>query len=158
VKKARCFLLLELVIALMLVMMCCLPFVRIPSAVEREEMLFIQRLEMQHLADRTFAAVKERIYTNEISWAQLSDAKRQLLIDDVVSIPVKELAEQRYTRKCYVHSIGKKMQDNQECRLATVRVVFSRIPKASRFFSDKKNRRTIWFEYKLLIKQEKIKV
>lgn len=157
---SRSFLLLELIIGLMLVTICILPFVRIPSAVEREEMLFIQRLEIQHLGERTCASVKERIYAKEISWEQICHPreKRCLLVDDVVSIPVKELAKQRYSRKCYLHSIGKMGQEHQESRLVTVRVVFQRIPDKLRFFSNKKHRKKIWYEYQFLVKQEKMKV
>jgi hypothetical protein len=157
---SRSFLLLELIIALLLITLCVLPFVSIPSGVQREEMLFLQRLELQRLSDRTCASIKERIYTKEITWEQLSHpkGKRLLLIDDVVSLPLKELAKQRYSRKCYIYSDVKKGQDNLESRLVRLRVSFKRIPAKALFFSNKKNRKMIWYDYQFLVKQEKVKV
>lgn len=158
---SRSFLLLELIIALLLITLCVLPFVSIPTNVQKEEMLFLQRLELQRLGEGTYAAIKERIYTKEIPWEQLSRTKdkRLFLIDDVVSLPVKELAKHRYSRKCYVlRSDEKKGQDNLESRLVTLRVSFRRIPEKARFFSNKKNRKLIWYDYQFLVKQEKVKV
>jgi hypothetical protein len=40
----------------------------------------------------------------------------------------------------------------------TVRVVFQRIPDKLLFFSNKKHRKKIWYEYQFLVKQEKMKV
>jgi hypothetical protein len=158
-KKYRAFLLLEMIMALSLLTMCIMPFVWIPSGVVSEEMLFIQRLEMHHFSDRTCALIKERIYTKEISWEQLCHPreKRLLLIEDAVSLPIKELAKHRYARKCYLYSVGKTGPNSEECRLVTVEVVFRRIPNKLKFFSNRKSQ-SMKFAYQFLIKQEKVKV
>jgi len=161
VKKigSHSYILLELIIGLLLVTLCVLPFVRIPSGVVREEMLFIQRLEMQHMSDRALALIKERIYTKEISWEQLCHPreKKTLVIEDVISLPVKELAKQRYSRKCYLYSVGKKGQNNEEYRLVTVIVAFKKIPSKLGFFSNKK-KKVMWFTSQFFIKLEKDKI
>jgi hypothetical protein len=156
-KKMRSFLLLELIIGLLLLTLCLLPFIRIPSAAMREELLIIQRLEMQHMADRVVAWVKERIYTQQISWEQIAHTKQKPYVfgEDTVFLPVKELAKQRYMQKCVLYSTLKKGQNNEEYRLVTVTVQFTRIPRALTFFSQKK--KSMRFSYQILVKQEKAK-
>lgn len=149
-KKIRAFLLLELIIGLLLLTLCLLPFVRIPSAAMREELLVIQRLEMQHMADRIAAWVKERIYSQEITWEQIAHTKQKPYVfgESTVFLPVKELAKQRYTQKCFLYSTLKKGQNNEEYRLVTVNVQFAGV-------SQKK--KSMRFSYQILVKQEKPK-
>src|SRR5690554_2946580 len=120
-----------------------MPFVNIPSRVQKEEMLFLQRLELQRLGDRTSALIKARIYTKDISWEQLSHSTDEivLLIDDVGSLTLKELSEHRFLRKCYVlRSEEKKGHGNLEVRLVTVRVSFQRaLDSKLLLFSNKKH-------------------
>jgi hypothetical protein len=160
VKKiaSQSYLLLELIIALTLVMLCVLPYLRIPSGVVRQELLFIQRLELQHVSDRTCALVKERIYTGEISWEQICHPKEKkvLIIDDIVSLPIKELAKQRYSRRCYLYSCGKKGPNNEEYRLVTVKVLFKRIPAQLSFFANP-SKKSLRFPYQFFLTQEKQK-
>jgi len=95
VKKigAHSYLLLELLVALTLVTLCILPFIRIPSRVVNEELLSIQRLQLQHMSDRTAALIKERIYKHEISWEQILNlGEKVLILEDEVVLPIKELA------------------------------------------------------------------
>ena|GEM_PF-6812869 len=157
VKKigSHSYLLLELIIALTLVVLCVLPYLRIPSGVVREELLFIQRLALQHVSDRTCALVKERIYTKELSWEQICHPKEKkvLVMEDVVSLPVKELAQQRYSRRCYLYSTGKKGPNNEEYRLVTIKIVFKRIPGKLSFFSNQ-SKKPLRFAYQFFITQE----
>lgn len=156
-KKYRAFLLLELMIALFLVLLCILPFVDIPTKIATEELLFMQRLEMQHISDRTCALIKERIFTKEISWEQLSHSQKILLIEDVVSIPVKGLEKHRYSRKCRLSSEAKKGVNNEEYRLVTLSITFKKISGALNFFSNSK-KKMMQFTYQFVAKQEKVTI
>ncbi len=152
---SQSYLLLELIIGLTLVVLCVLPYLRIPSGVVSEDFLFLQRLALQHVSDQTCAHVKERIYTKELSWEQICHPKEKkiLIVEDVVSLPIKELAQQRYSRRCYLYSTGKKGPNNEEYRLVTVKIIFKRNPGKLSFFSNQ-SKKPLRFAYQFFIAQE----
>ena len=118
------YLLLELMIALTLVMLCVLPFVNIPTKAMHKELHAIKRLELQHIADATFALIKEQIYTQKISWEQicLPKEKKALILDDLVSFSPQGLKNQQVARKCYLYSKKKIDRENRENCLVTIEV------------------------------------
>jgi hypothetical protein len=146
------YLLLELLIALTLVTLCLLPFIGIPSKAVKEELLSMQRLQLQHMSDRTYAGIKERMYQQDISWDQLvhAEEKKMILIEDQITLPIKELAAQRFGRKCYLSSRYKQSSNDEAYCLVTIKVVFRKIPNA--FFAFKKKKK-MTFIYKIIAKQ-----
>ncbi len=157
-KVIHAYLLLELLIALTLVTTFLVPFLSLPFLTIKEELLSLQRMQLQHIGDRSFALVKEHIYKKEISWEQLTSPrnKKFLAIHDRVFIPVKEVADQSFERKCYVYSSGKKDQNNKEHRIITVEVFLKKI--ANRSFFTAKKQKTLKFRYKIYLAPEDAKI
>jgi hypothetical protein len=149
------YLLLELLIALALVSLAILPFMNIPSRAMREELFTIQRLELQHVSDNTFALVKEQILSRHITAEQLAapKEKKALVINDVVSLPVKELSQYRFTRKCYLYSISKKEINGEEHRLLTIEVFLKILPGKRASFYSMKKKKTLFYKYKLYLSE-----
>jgi hypothetical protein len=154
-KIAYSYLLLELLIALALVSLAILPFMSIPSRVMREELFAMQRLELQHVSDNTFALVKERILTREITAVQIAATKEKkaLVIDDFVTLPVQELSQQRFARKCYLYSTSKKGANEEEHRLLTVEVFLKILPGKRASFYSMKKKKNLFYKYKLYLSE-----
>ena len=69
--KKRTFLLLEILIAFVLVAICLIPLVKQPLKLYRSEMKYLERMELERLADWTFTEIKELLLKNEIPWEKL---------------------------------------------------------------------------------------
>jgi hypothetical protein len=151
--SSRSFLLLEMLIALTLVMLCIMPFINVPFRIVQDELLAIERIELQHISDNAFAHIKQLIYLKDIPWQQICQAKESkvLVLEEKVVLPFKELAEKKIQMNCFLYSSGKKSDNEQEHRLVTVEVYFEK-PKAKFLFFPNKKKKKIKFTYQLLIK------
>lgn len=69
--KKRAFLLLEILIAFSLVALCIVPLVTQPLKLYKEEIAYLEKMEMERLADWTFTEVKEILLKNEIPWKKI---------------------------------------------------------------------------------------
>lgn len=69
--KKKPFLLLEVLIALSLVLICAIPLVKQPLKLFRDEMVHLQKMELERLADWTFTEIKEILLKNEIPWKKI---------------------------------------------------------------------------------------
>jgi hypothetical protein len=67
----------EIMIAIALVALCALPFSFSPLKALKKEFELIERLELERIADLSFAEIKERLLKNEISWDELAGSKKQ---------------------------------------------------------------------------------
>jgi hypothetical protein len=75
--QKRSFVLLEIIIAFSLVGLCIVPLVRQPLKLYQNEMQFLEKMELERLADWTFTEIKERLLKNEIPWGELPRGKKQ---------------------------------------------------------------------------------
>ena len=140
----RPYLLLELLVALTLVTLCILPFVNIPSRVMREEVLMLQRIDLQRLGDISFGLIQEKLYTNEIPWEQVCAPRTEkaLVLKDIISLSSQEGGTHRFERKCHIYSVGKKGNNQTEHRLTTVVVSFRKVSSPRFVFFRKKTKKS----------------
>jgi hypothetical protein len=69
--KKKPFVLLEVLIAFNLVLICAVPLVKQPLKLFKDEMVHLQEMEQQRLADWTFTEIKEMLLKNEIPWEKI---------------------------------------------------------------------------------------
>lgn len=67
----RPFLLLEVLIALFIVSLCLAPLIQRPIQAYLQEKALLIDIEVERLADWTFAEVKEKCIKNEIPWSKI---------------------------------------------------------------------------------------
>jgi hypothetical protein len=75
--KKRNFLLIEILIAFVLVMICIVPLVKQPLKLYKDEMAYLEKMELERLADWTFIEVKELLLKNEIPWEKIPPKKME---------------------------------------------------------------------------------
>jgi hypothetical protein len=132
---------LELMIAIALVGTCALPLARFPMQAVQEAFKSAYRMQAQRLADLAFAEVKEKLYCKEISWKEIIKPRnnKALVLDDVAEVSFEPLGKRKFSRKVSLHSIGKKGQNAEEWRLATLRVKITPQEKGMKLFRSKKS-------------------
>lgn len=141
-KTKRPYLLLELLIAFTIVSGCILPLVSNPLRFFRSEIRSLQRMELERLAEVSFASIKTSLYKNEIPWQDLVDDKYEEspYIKDRVCIPLGTKIKRDYERiitfKVKKHEEGRDLED---CLLLNTRVKFIPLSntKAELKFSQK---------------------
>jgi hypothetical protein len=126
-------------IALFLLGLCVLPLARLPMQAVQEEYKSAYRMQTQRLADLAFAQIKEKLYTNEISWKELSKPKNdpQIILNDTHSACFEPLIL-KFNRSATLHSVGKKTKNGEEWRLVTCRIKISLPNKGYKLFRTKK--------------------
>ncbi len=154
----RSYLLLELLLALTLVTLCILPFVNIPSQIMREEILMMQRIDLQRISDLSFGLVQEHLYTNQIPWEIVCSPQDQkaIVLKNIISLPSLEGGIHRFERTCQLYSIGKKGGAQTEHRLVTVLVSLKKIGSHS-LFSGRKRKKTVKFLYQISVSKSPAK-
>lgn len=89
--KKRTFLLLEILIAFVLVSLCIVPLVKQPLKLYREEILALEKMERERMADWAFTEIREKLLTHEILWAKIpakgEKTERFLMRSETLSIP-----------------------------------------------------------------------
>ena len=149
---------LELLIGIFLFGVCASPLIRLPLKALREETKNAYRMQMHRYADIAFSEVKEKLYRQEISWKEISSPANnpKVLPEEKIIIDLsKELGKRTFDRKVTLHSVGKKGQNGEEYRLATVKVTFKPQEKKSDLFRVKKGSKisSRTFIYKVFIKK-----
>lgn len=71
----RHYLLLEVMIAFAIVAMCVLPLIAPHVFILKEQKSFVQKVELDHLVNLIYADIIERLYRNDISWAEVTSEK-----------------------------------------------------------------------------------
>jgi hypothetical protein len=113
---------------------------------------------MHRYADIAFSEVKEKLYCQEITWKEISSPANnpKVLPQKEITIDLnKELGKRTFNRKVTLHSVGKKGQNGEEYRLATVKVTFKPKEKKSDLFRVRKGSKisSRSFVYKVFIKK-----
>ncbi|OGN63741.1 MAG: hypothetical protein A3E80_01625 [Chlamydiae bacterium RIFCSPHIGHO2_12_FULL_49_9] len=108
--KKRPFVLLEVLLALFLVMIAIIPLVRQPFMLYRSEILLLEEMERERLADWTFSEIREQFLKGQIPWKKLP-AKGE--ISSPFSLPkgsihLPGLASKEVERSFTLRCIGEK--------------------------------------------------
>jgi hypothetical protein len=69
--KKKSFILFEVLIAFVIVLLCAVPLVKQPLKLYRSELIFLEQMERERLADWTFTEIKEKLLKNEIPWEKI---------------------------------------------------------------------------------------
>lgn len=75
--KKRNFLLLEILIAFSIVTLCIVPLVRHPFQMIKYELVQLEQMEKERLADWAFSEVKEMLLKNEIPWKKIPNKNEE---------------------------------------------------------------------------------
>jgi hypothetical protein len=129
-------------IALFLVGICALPLAQLPMRAMQQEYKSAYRMQAQRLADLAFAAVKEQLYRNEISWKEIVRDKNDpaiVLDKNTVEISFDDKSTFKFTRLGTLYSVGKKTSSGEEWRLVTFRVKMTPVQKGFKLFRSRKN-------------------
>ena len=109
--KKKPYLLLELLIALFLVACLALPLIRNPSRMLQNELSDLERMELERISEVSFARIKEKLYTNEITWEQIEKGSaHQSFEESQELIALGELRPHRFVKKNYLWIKQKKRE------------------------------------------------
>ncbi len=145
---------LELLIALVLIATCALPLAQLPIKAAQEEFNCTYRMHAERLADLAFAKVKEKLYRQEISWEEICSPKGSgaQVFEDTVEIDIASRNKKKFIRRSILSSTGKKLQNGEELRLATVKIQIISSDKKFKPFRTKKGVKTTRnFTYQVLL-------
>ncbi|MBS0652291.1 MAG: hypothetical protein JSR39_02050 [Verrucomicrobia bacterium] len=140
-KKKQTFLLLELLIALSLFTLCVLPLIQIPFNALSSEIKSCQRMQLQRLADLTFAEIEAQLFQNQISWDDLSCKRREKtqVVKDVQAVQLKGIGKRDFERTCSIWTSRLKQGKNQDQhRLLTIELEYRSL-NDPHFFLTKKS-------------------
>lgn len=150
---------LELMIALFLVGLCALPLAQFPTRAAKEEYNSAYRMQAQRLADLAFAEVKEKLYRQEISWKTISSAQsaKSIIPIDAMDVSIDPPYKKKFSRQATIYSVGKKTQNAEQWRLATIRIKITPQQKGIKLFRSKKSTAASRvFTYQVLINKAPI--
>ena len=148
------FLLLELLIALFLTGMAVLPLAQLPMQATQEQIKSLYRTQSQQLADAGFAKLKEILYKNEISWAEIEKSSKEhiLIYEDNTTISLPPLNPKKCKRQATLKCVSKKVKGTQQWWLMVARIEISPLEKKSLLFKrDKKKKNAKAFAYYLIL-------
>lgn len=141
-KKKQNFLLLELLIALSLFCLCVLPLAQMPFNALSTEIKSCQRMQLQRLADVSFAEIEAQLFQNTIPWKELTCTRddKARLIEDILTVDLKGVGKREFERTCSIWTSRRKEGKNKEqYRLVTIQLEFKSLHD-SHFFLKKKER------------------
>jgi hypothetical protein len=125
--KRKPYLLLELLIAFTLVALCALPLVHDPLHSLRSEIQIFEKVELERLAEVSFADLKAELYRNEIPWEAFDTSKYKLHKQDSVRIQLKGVCERTYLRSYYLSTkYHKKAADQEDHRIVNIKIAFTK--------------------------------
>lgn len=147
--RRKTYLLLELLIAFTLLSLSALPLVRNPMHAAKEEIAAFERMELERLAELSYAAILEKLYCNEIPWKTFDPRKIPLTptYQEKLILTLPDFFKKNYDKKIFLWTRGeKKGPENEKVRLIGIKIVFAPVGKA------KKSERA--FNYRALIEQK----
>jgi hypothetical protein len=156
-KKKQSFLLLELLIALSLFCLCVLPLAQLPFNALRAEIKSCQRMQLQRLADLTFADIEAQLFQHAISWKELSVTKKEKteLLKDKLTVHLKGIGDREFARSCSIWTSRHKEGKNREqYRLVTIELQLKALTDSHFFFKKKKNSDTTTFRHQVFVLQQ----
>lgn len=128
--KKRPFLLLEVLIALLLIELFTVFFLKQPILAYRKELANLEELERQRIADWSFSEVKEKLFKNEIPWESLpqkrGDKKGPFPLEPPCYIDIPSFLKKKVERSFSLHYQRQKTGRHGETyRLLEVKIFFS---------------------------------
>lgn len=122
-RKKRPYLLLELLIAFALLTACLLPLTQNPLTMVGKEREMLQELELTREADLLFADVKQRLYTNKISYENLTRSEETLKL---FKLELGKNYTKEFNREIRFRASAKpkKGKAGEDIRLVKVHIVF----------------------------------
>ncbi len=147
--KKRSFFLIEVLIALFFISICLIPFVKQPISLFRQEMQNIEELELELLANHSFAAIQQQLYANIIPWQKIPLKKETYLILPLPqeSIQISEKTTKTVTRCAYLKTENEKIsrQERLPYRLIKVNIELN-------YYQNGK-KKTKQYPYRVLVKK-----
>lgn len=71
IKKKNSYLLLETIIALFLITICLLPIAQNPIFFLKSQIISLEKMDLERIADLSFSEIKEKLYKNEIPFDEI---------------------------------------------------------------------------------------
>ena len=126
--KKRSFFLIEVLIALFFISICLIPFVEQPISLFRQEIQKIEELELELLANQSFATIAQQLYANSIPWEKIPIKGEKYLVVPLSkeNLQIKK-TNKIVTRQAYVKTESEKIskQERLPYRLITVNIELS---------------------------------
>ncbi len=119
----RPFILLELLIALSLFVLCIPLFINEPLLLLNKESLTLEKMEIQRIAETSFAEIKSKLYKQEIDWKKFSDVKKETPFIETEE-PVK-IFSKKYKQKYKIWTIKEKEESPKIFRRVGIEIVFT---------------------------------
>lgn len=100
-------------VALALVSTCAIPLVRTPFLYMKRQTLALEEIHLHLESEKALGILKEKFYTNEISWKEIESAQKKSLIlgEDTFAFPSLGAT---YLRTCRIKSALIKEGKNEE--------------------------------------------
>lgn len=139
-KKKHSFVLIELLIALSLFILCIIPLIEIPFNAINSEIKSYQQLELQRIADLTFADIESQLFQNTLSWDEIKvkKNKKTQIQKNIVTINLQGFGQKKIQQTCSIWtSRCKKGKKSEKYRLLTLEIQFKAL-NDSHFFLKKK--------------------
>lgn len=126
-KKKCSFLLLELMIAISLIALVAVPFVRSPMYILKGEIVDLQEIELKREALLTFMEVQEKLHSKEITWDQLELKDELKLPEKILSLDLGTCGKSSWKQTVSILTqLEKKEEKTGELnRLVEVRVAYT---------------------------------
>ncbi len=133
-KHKKPFLLLELLIAITLFLFCTPLFIKDPLLLLQKEIASLEKMELQRIAENSFAVIKADLYKQEISYHLLCASKKEALFlekDTPIKIAYSPFLSKSYKEKYKLWTIKEKKEEEagKILRRIGVEIVFTPIGK-----------------------------
>ncbi len=119
----RPFILLELLIALTLFILCTPLFINEPLLLLNKESLSLEKMEIQRIAENSFAEIKSKLYMQEIEWKKFSGSKKDTPFIETEE-PIKILSR-KYKQKYKIWTINEKEEAPKIFRRVGIEIVIA---------------------------------
>jgi hypothetical protein len=129
-KKSRSFILLELMIAMSLVMTASVYLFNWPLGLMKKELLVIQKIEMQRIAEKDFALIKEKFYRNEMPLKDFDHPKdlKTPFSSETCEVRLDEDFKFSYKKETFLWSKQDKNSEKNALELVFVRFNYHLLP------------------------------
>lgn len=113
-RKKRPMFLLEILIALTLVSLCIVPFIKQPLEMHKAEMKRLERVECDRIAAWTFTELKEKFLKKEFRWEQIPQLyERSVWINlPTVELRLPPIPCPSVSRKFYFSTLEEKQESD----------------------------------------------
>lgn len=121
--RKRPFLLLELLIALTLFLFCAPFFIKDPLLLLNKEISSLEKMELQRMAENSFACIMGKLQAQEIDWKSFSEPKSKTAY---IEMPEQvTVLSSKYKEKYKIWKIAEKEELPKTFRRVGIEIVFS---------------------------------